>query len=284
MGITKDLDKRLRGAEWDSLKKPIDVVLFLYLLHHPDYPKRIADMFRESPWNKEDLTSLCQQSHVASAVTRMKNKGLIYKPKEPKKRGRKPMYHSTLLSKRALYVNPYLLASYNGKSNLNINLPYAFALRDLIREISRGEKETIQWISDNYKKFDSATVFIHLQVLLSTITHYLKRLEDYNRGNRKIERTEYINKKKIKTIERKYVSRPHIKKELEKLKDWYFLDLEKVPGYLKETYKQKKPKQLFYKPIATLESMKKQYSEWPLTAIWAERIEENAYNVFGPRA
>jgi hypothetical protein len=284
MGIAKDLEKRLMNAELDSLEKPIDALVFLYLLHHPDYPKRIADIFRKSKWNKEDLTSVCQQPHVASAVTRIKRKGLIYKPKEPKKRGRKPMYFSTTLSKRALHINPYLLAVYKDKSNLNINLPYALALMNLIKEISRGEKETIKWISDNYKKFDSATIFIHLQVLLSVIIRYLKLLEDYDKGNWKTERTEHANKKKIKTTEKKYVSRPHIKKELEKLQDGYFLDLKKIPNYLKETYKKKKPASFFLNPIKTLEGMKKRYSEWPQTAIWAERVKEDVCTVYGPRA
>ena len=284
MGIAKDLDKKLMNAEWNSLEKPMDAVLFLYLLHHPDYPKRIADMFKESGWNKAELTSLCQQSHVASAITRMKKKGLIYKPKEPKKRGRKPSYFNRLISKRALHVNPYLLAAYNDKSNLNTNLQYTLALIDLIKEISIGEKETIKWISDNYKNFDHVTILIYLQVLLSEIIHYLKRLEDYNKGNWKIERTEYVNKKKIKLTERKYVNRPHIKKELEELENWYFLDLKKAPGYLKGTYKKKKPVMLSLNPIKTLEGMKKRYSEWSQTALWVERVNKDIYAIYGPRA
>jgi len=176
------------------------------------------------------------------------------------------------------------LAAYNDKSNLNTNLQYTLALIDLIKEISIGEKETIKWISDNYKNFDHVTILIYLQVLLSEIIHYLKRLEDYNKGNWKIERTEYVNKKKIKLTERKYVNRPHIKKELEELENWYFLDLKKAPGYLKGTYKKKKPVMLSLNPIKTLEGMKKRYSEWSQTALWVERVNKDIYAIYGPRA
>ncbi len=284
MVISKSLEKKLMNAELNSLEKPMDVVLFIYLLHHPDYPKRIADMFRESGWNKEDLTSLCQQPHVASAISRMKRKGLIYKPKEPKKRGRKPRLPSKAVSEKAFHINPYLLTAYKDKSNQNISLPYTLALIDLIREISIGEKETIKWISKNYKNFDHLTIFIYVQVLISEIIHYLKRLEDYNKGNWKAERTEYVKGKKIKTTEARYVKRDYIKRELEELQEWYFLDLKKVPDYLKKTYKEKKPVLFSLDPIKALEGMKKRYAEWSQTALWTERVNKEVNLVYGPRA
>jgi len=261
MELPENVDKKLRNAEWSSFEKPAEVALFLYLLHHPDYPKRIADICQKVEIDKEglkSLKSLCKQSHVNRYLLEMKKKGLVYEAGAYKKKGRKHQEHVPKQSTRAFYINPYLLAAYKGKQNLGINTPFATALADLIIKISKEEEKTIGWIIASYQKFDFATILIHLQLMLTEIINYMDTVEKYSN----YKSTDEKMRAKIESLIQ----------STNEYQEMFYLNLAKVKPYLEEKYKNGKPRQFYLKPKKTLEDLRKGFLRMMITDIWAERI------------
>jgi hypothetical protein len=246
-----------KKAGWPELK-PAEVVIFLYLLHHPSNPSRLARHFANHKWDGINTKGVCDQEHVGKFMKNMAEKKILYVPKEPKKKvGRKPRLYFGRYPSKTYFVNPYLIERFGGHiswsstedvptKTLDPNLNFA----TIVREISQTEEHPIIQGLAKYKKFDLLTIILHLQSLAE-------------------DSLELLNKKALMGYKDEDAEIKFSAKEL----GHQFIEFEKLCAYLKNF-----PDRMEFDPIEFFGYVAENYSNLQNIVIRDERVKKPIRN------
>lgn len=144
------------------LSKKANVILYLHLLHHPDYSYGVAetfkDVFDDRSIDQSKVKRLCDDSKIGVYLKDLKSFGAIRESTRKNIKNRERVYYT---------IKP-LGMNYTGGQKMDIIDDDTI---DLIREISYDKKRVARVIL-SYKQYDIFTVLLHIRHLLTSMTIY----------------------------------------------------------------------------------------------------------------
>lgn len=255
--------------EWDKFEKDEEILLYMYLVHHPDYPSRMAKIFSAIKGVQQPFGSLNYQPHVSKFLTQMKSKGLLFDGIPNSRPGRKStkiketiVGDDTIIfdkhSPRVFTPNSILLERFGNRKGVSLHAnTYGSFSCELISSLSVNETMTFEYFLKCYRKFSPATVFYHFRNLFSEMEQYFRLYAEHAIRLKNAEDPEL----------------PGLKKRMQLLEENSILKLKELPTRIDHLIKKEKYwKVKFSGKLGVLEGMFKHFDSC-FTLIAEEEIE-----------
>ena len=145
-----------------TFSKKANVVLYLHLLHHPDYPYGIAEtfknVFKDQSVDTSKVKRLSDDSKIGVYLKDLKSSGAIKESTREDIKNRERVYYT---------IKP-LGTTYRGGHQEDV---IDDDIINLIREISYNKERVVRAII-SYRQYDIFTVLMHIRHLLTSMTIY----------------------------------------------------------------------------------------------------------------
>jgi len=166
--------KEMKTIPIKAFKSKPTVILFLYLLHHPDNARNIAqciDKIKEETLQTLKIRELVHENKVSQHLNRVRQEGVItlaspekskemnVKKKKGKRGGNPGKYYEA--NPMVLSIFPFMFLPVDAEHIVKI-----------IQSVSPDKKRCAEMIC-SFKQYDYLTILLHVQQLLNDISMYV---------------------------------------------------------------------------------------------------------------